>query len=175
MKMIQRFPCLWLAAVFAVLLCACATADAPIPPQTAPIETEGELTTAMEHTKQTATPESRAVLLRFNGTEMLADIAKNSSGDAFLAWLAEGPVTVSMEDYGNFEKVGPLSRTLPRNDEPITTEAGDLILYLGNRITVYYDTNSWTFTRLGRIRDADGETLKAALGSGTVEITFSLP
>ncbi len=101
-----------------------------------------------------------------------ADFAANSSADAFRELLKSGPLTISMSDYGNFEKVGSLGTTLPRNDEHIVTEPGDVILYLGSSITIYYDTNTWDFTRLGKIRDVTD--LKARLGDGTVDITFSL-
>ena len=79
-----------------------------------------------------------------------------------------------MHDYGSFEKVGETGNTLPRNDERITTEPGDVILYPGTSITIYYDTNSWNFTRLGKIQDAAKEDLLAALGDGNVTVTFSI-
>ena len=79
-----------------------------------------------------------------------------------------------MHDYGNFEKVGPLGTNLPRNDEPITTEPGDIILYQGNQITIYYDVNSWNFTMLGKVQDKTQEELKAFLGNDSVSIRFSL-
>ena len=99
---------------------------------------------------------------------------ENSSADAFLALLQEGDVTVSMHDYGNFEKVGPLGTSLPTNDESITTRPGDLILYQGNQITIYYDTNTWSFTLMAKIDGADKRKLLSFLGEGDVKITFSL-
>ncbi len=77
-----------------------------------------------------------------------------------------------MEDYGGFEKVGPLGTTLTRNDTRITTQPGDVILYQGNQITIYYGTNTWNFTRLAKINDSTD--LQAKLGAGTVQVTFSL-
>lgn len=68
--------------------------------------------------------------------------------------------------------MGSLGTSLPRNDQQITTSPGDIILYQGNQITVYYARNSWSFTRLGRIDDPSG--LRDALGSGDVEIIFRL-
>ncbi len=62
---------------------------------------------------------------------MTATLADNSSAGALKDLLKKGPVTINMSDYGNFEKVGPLGTTLPRNDEQITTSAGDIILYQG--------------------------------------------
>ena len=93
---------------------------------------------------------------------------------AFKDKLAVGDVTVNMHDYGNFEKVGDLGFDLPTNDTQITTQPGDIILYQGNSITVYYDTNSWNFTRLGKIENVSGEQLLSAFGEGDVTITFSL-
>lgn len=104
--------------------------------------------------------------------ELLATFADNSSAEEFRELLSQGPLTIEMEDYGGFEKVGPLGTTLTRNDTRITTEPGDVILYQGNQITIYYGTNSWSFTRLARIDDPSG--LQEVLGEGTVSVTFSL-
>ena len=76
----------------------------------------------------------------------------NPSVEAFVALLEEGDITVPMHDYGGFEKVGPLGVSLPTVDERITTEPGDVILYQGNQITIYYDVNTWSFTRLGKVQ-----------------------
>ena len=75
-----------------------------------------------------------------------------------------------MHDYGHFEKVGPLPWDLPRADETITTRPGDVILYQGNQITVYYDQNTWDFTRLARIEDVTREELLSAFGEGDVKV-----
>lgn len=64
--------------------------------------------------------------------------------------------------------------SLPTNDKNITTEAGDLILYQGNQITLYYDTNSWNFTKLGKVQNVLQNELKEILGSGNVKLIFSL-
>ena len=104
--------------------------------------------------------------------ELQAAFADNSSAEAFRELLAQGPLTIEMEDYGGYEKVGPLGTTLTRNDASITTQPGDVILYQGNQITIYYGTNSWSFTRLARIDDPSG--LREKLGDGEVSVTFSL-
>lgn len=103
-----------------------------------------------------------------------ATLSGNSSARAFADKLKEGPVTVHMQDYGGFEKVGALGFSLPRNDESITTAPGDIILYQGNQITIYYDINTWTFTRLGKVDALSQGELKAFLGDGDVTLTFSL-
>ena len=106
-------------------------------------------------------------------TSMTAELADNSSAQAFAELLKEGDVIVDMHDYGDFEKVGPLGTSLPKNDTQITTEAGDVILYQGSQITIYYDVNSWNFTRLGKIKDITQQELKDILGDGDVTVTFS--
>lgn len=109
-----------------------------------------------------------------NGKVLKILAAENSSADAFLDLLKSGDVLVEMHDYGSFEKVGSLGTTLPRNDEQITTEPGDVILYQGDQITIYYDVNNWSFTRLGKVQDLSQAELKDILGSGNVTVTFSL-
>ena len=98
----------------------------------------------------------------------------NSSAHALVELLAKGDVRVAMEDYGNFEKTGELGSTLPRNDVRFTTGAGDVILYLGRKIVIYYDTNTWSFTRLGKVQGRSQSDLVRILGKGSVEVTFSL-
>lgn len=107
-------------------------------------------------------------------TTIHATLENNSSAAAFADLLREGPVTVSAHDFGNFEKVGPLPQSLPTNDMQITTQPGDVILYQGNQVTIYYDQNTWSFTRLAHIDGATRESLLSLLGEGDVELTFSL-
>ena len=82
------------------------------------------------------------------------------------------PMTIQMSDYAGFEKVGALGTSLPTSNSQTTTQAGDIVLYQGNQIVLFYGSNSWSYTRLGRIDDLTGWT--EALGSGDVSVTFSL-
>ena len=107
-------------------------------------------------------------------SELTATLVDNSSAVAFYELLKKGPLIIDMHDYGNFEKVGPLGTTLPRNDTQITTTAGDIILYQGNQITIYYDTNSWNFTRLGKVDGVTQAELKKILGKGDVTAVFEI-
>lgn len=107
-------------------------------------------------------------------TTFTAILSDNSSAEALKELLSEGPLSIPMRDYGNFEKVGNLGTSLPRNDEQITTGPGDVILYQGNEITIYYDTNSWNFTRLGKIENVTKEELLEAFGEGDVTVTLSM-
>ena len=106
--------------------------------------------------------------------ELTATLVANSSTEALKEWLRTGPVTINMRDYGNMEKVGSFGRNLPTNDERITTEPGDLILYQGNAFVIYYAPNTWSFTRLGKINGVTRQDLLAVLGEGNVTVTLSL-
>ena len=129
----------------------------------------GEIITGEETVKSTP-----VLVLEANGNIFYASLEDNSSAQAFIDKLNSGGIDVDMHDYGSFEKVGNLPWNLPRNDEQITTEPGDIILYQGNQITVYYDRNSWNFTRLAKITGATRDELLSAFGSGDVNIRFSL-
>ncbi len=109
-----------------------------------------------------------------NGHNLTATLADNSSAAALAELLQNGSIDISAHDYGGFEKVGELPQSLPANDERITTTPGDIILYLGSNICFYYGTNTWTFTRLGRIDNAESLDLQAIFGSGDAVFTLSL-
>lgn len=108
------------------------------------------------------------------GKTFTATLEDNSSTQALKEQLVKGDIIVEMEDYASMEKVGSLGIRLPRNDRQTTTGPGDLILYQGHNFVIYYDTNSWSFTRLGKIDNATQAELKAALGKGDVRVTLSL-
>ena len=108
------------------------------------------------------------------GKTFTATLEDNSSTQALKEQLVKGDIIVEMEDYASMEKVGSLGIRLPRNDRQTTTGPGDLILYQGHNFVIYYDTNSWSFTRLGKIDNAMQAELKAALGKGDVRVTLSL-
>ena len=104
-----------------------------------------------------------------------ATLVDNEATQALTALLKEGAVTISMSDYGGFEKVGALPQSLPTNDTQITTVPGDIMLYNGNQMVIFYGTNSWAYTRLGHIDALTQDEIRDALGSGTVSVKFSLP
>ena len=119
--------------------------------------------------------ESNTIKLSIKGGKTFtATLTDNSSTRALVELLAQGDITIDMEDYAQMEKVGELDTNLPRNDSQTTTGPGDLILYLGKHFVIYYDTNSWNFTRLGKIDNASQTDLKAVLGKGNVTVTLSL-
>ena len=88
--------------------------------------------------------------------------------------LQQGDLSLALHDYGSFEKVGAIGNELPTNDEQITTEAGDLILYQGNQLVMFYGSNSWSYTRLGKIQGVTQAEMRDILGDGNVSITLTL-
>ncbi|MDE5917006.1 MAG: hypothetical protein K2G62_02635 [Oscillospiraceae bacterium] len=118
--------------------------------------------------------EKTCINIEVNGKILTSTLENNSSAKAFADMLKDKSLTLELDDYGNFEKVGALPQSLPSNDKHITTEPGDIILYQGDKITIYYDENTWSFTKLGHIDNVTQNELKSILGDGSVKITFSL-
>ena len=97
----------------------------------------------------------------------------NASVEALKTLAVEG-LTIEMSMYGGFEQVGSIGQSLPRDDQQTTTASGDIVLYSGNQLVVFYGSKSWAYTRLGHITDQTPEQMKALLGSGDVTITLSM-
>lgn len=112
------------------------------------------------------------MIVEIGSSSFTATLAENEAAQAFAAHLQDEPLTVSMSDYAGFEKVGALDFSLPADDVQTTTQSGDIVLYQGNQIVVFYGTNSWSYTKLGKIDDLRG--WQDALGKDEVNITFSL-
>ena len=126
--------------------------------------------------KKESDMENQMIYITINGQKVSATLSDNSSSRALVQKLSEGPVTYEAHDYGSFEKVGELPWSLPRNDEDITTIPGDLILYLGKNLVIYYDQNKWDFTRIGRLDGLNQQQIKAFVNAGksNVKVTLSL-
>ncbi|MBR3265704.1 MAG: hypothetical protein IKI61_07095, partial [Erysipelotrichaceae bacterium] len=81
------------------------------------------------------------------------------------------PIEIEMKMYGDFEQVGSIGKKLPRNDVQMTTKSGDIVLYAGDQLVVFYGSNSWAYTKLGKI-DLNEDKLKDLLGNGDVKIAL---
>lgn len=112
------------------------------------------------------------IYIEVGESTLTAVLEDNESAKALKELLANGPLTISASNYGGFEKVCSLGKSLPRNDSQTTTYAGDICLYNGNQIVIFYGSNSWAYTRLGKIVDADGSELEKVLGGEETEITL---
>lgn len=98
--------------------------------------------------------------------------ADNESVSALWELAKDEPLTIDMSMYGGFEQVGSLGTSLPRNDVQTMTESGDIVLYLGNQIVVFYGSNSWAYTRLGHITDKTTEEMERLIGVDDTTITI---
>lgn len=114
----------------------------------------------------------RSIQIAVGNEVFSATLENNDAANSFVQLLQSAPVVIQMSDYSGFEKVGALGTSLPESNRQITAQSGDIILYNGNQICVFYGSNSWSYTKLGRIDDLSGWV--QALGSGDVTLTFSL-
>ena len=112
--------------------------------------------------------------LKVNNSTMKVKLADNAATKALVERLKGGAVTYNAHDYGGFEKVGALGFSLPSNDTYITTEPGDIMLYTSNQLCIFFDSNSWEYTPIGKIEGMTKQQLKDAFGTGEVSITLSL-
>ena len=160
-----------LFALLPAVFCAgCGRAAAP-PVQAQEAVPEEELGGRIEETG--GIPVEKTLRLWIGDTEVAVDWEENESVDALLRLASAEPLAVPMSRYGGFEQVGSLGASLPRNDAQTTTQAGDIVLYSGNQIVVFYGSNSWAYTRLGRITDKTAAELAALLGNSDVTLTLS--
>ena len=142
-----------LAAVSTLLLAACSS------------EAAQAQTTAAE----------MKINITIDGKTLPVLLVENEATRTLVAALQESPISYEADDYGGFEKVGDLGRSLPTSNEQITTEAGDVILYSGNQVVLFYGSNSWSYTRLGHIQYTTADELKSFLkaGQGRISVTLS--
>ncbi len=112
------------------------------------------------------------VQMKIGDTAVTVAWEENESVEALKDLCQDGPLTIQMSMYGGFEQVGPIGQSLPRDDSQTTTQAGDIVLYSGNQIVIFYGSNSWAYTRLGRITDKSAQEMAELLGNGDVTITI---
>ena len=137
-------------------------------------ETEMNEAGGMETDIQNDGEENAVMNMKVQVGDMIfsATLEENAAVSALVEMMRESPVVLQMSDYSGFEKVGPLGTSLPADNNQTTTHAGDIVLYNGNQIVIFYGSNSWSYTRLGHIDDLTG--WEEALGNGDVTVTFSL-
>lgn len=119
---------------------------------------------------------NNVIKMAVNGHSFMVTLVDNPATEALKARLAQGSLSIRLEDYGDMEKVGSLGFSLPRNDSRITTAPGDIILYQGNSIVLFYGTNTWSYTRLGHV---DGVSTREQMlelldGKGAITAILSL-
>lgn len=110
--------------------------------------------------------------LKIGETYVETEWEDNESVQALKELCQSGSLQIQMSMYGGFEQVGSIGKTLPRNDSETVTQAGDIVLYSGDQIVVFYGSNSWAYTRLGHVTDRDAGEMAQLLGNGDVTITI---
>ena len=144
----------------------------PDPPQED--QNEGKVNNDNSGGTDNTMPETIKIIV--SGKTLSVKIEDNEATKALVAALSEASITYEANDYGGFEKVGLLGRTLPTSDTQITTQAGDVILYSGNQIVLFYGSNTWSYTRVGKMQYESLDELKSFLkaGEGNISVTLSL-
>ena len=139
------------------------------PPVTEPPAQSEEVTTT-----EIIPEEEFSLKMEIAGIPVTVDWEDNASVKALKDLCQNGGLTIQMSMYGGFEQVGSIGTSLPREDVQTTTSSGDIVLYSGDQIVVFYGSNSWSYTRLGHITDSSGHSMEELLGSGDVSLTISL-
>ena len=124
-------------------------------------------------TKNKADESMNTIYIKVNNNVLNIELEENSATKELKERLKNGDIIVNAHEYGGFEKVGDLGFSLPREDTNITTSVGDIVLYQGNQISLFYNSNSWSYTKLGKIQNVSSSELKNILGNGDVTITFT--
>jgi len=114
------------------------------------------------------------MIMMIDDTKVNVEWEDNQAVEALRDMAKDGDVTIKMTMYGGFEQVGSIVQSLPRDDKQTTTSSGDIVLYSGNQIVVFYGSNSWSYTRLGHISDKDEAEMTELLSNGDVNITLSI-
>ena len=118
--------------------------------------------------------EEKMLRMYIGDTEVSVEWQDNRSVDALKELCKDEPMVISMSMYGGFEQVGPLGVALPKSDAQTRTESGDIVLYSGDQMVVFYGSNSWAYTRLGHITDQSEDSMRELLGNGNVQITLCM-
>ncbi len=114
------------------------------------------------------------MVMKIDDTQVSVDWENNKAVEALRDMAKDGDVTIQMSMYGGFEQVGSIGQNLPQEDVKMTTSAGDIVLYVGNQMVVFYGSNSWDYTKLGHISDRDEAEMAELLSNGDVTITISI-
>lgn len=118
---------------------------------------------------------TKAITITCGNNTLEITLADTVSADAFVKRLSQSDVTVSMREYGGFEMVGGLGFSLARKDEHMTANTGDVVLYGGNNIVIFYGSNSWSYTKIGTINNVSRRELIDFFGATyDVNVIFSL-
>lgn len=116
--------------------------------------------------------EEKELILSINGTEVSVNWEDNESVAELISYTQNESIMVNTTIYGGFEQVGSLPQRFSRNDVQMTTEPGDVVLYSGNQLVLFFGSNSWSYTKLGHIEELSVEELSELLGGSEAKIVI---
>ena len=116
---------------------------------------------------------AQKMYITIDGRTETATLVDNAATQELVARLQEAPVTVTLND-NDFEIWGSLGFSLPTSNEYIKTQAGDIVLYSGSNICIFYDSNPYSYTRLGKIYGLTESELRTFLKAGESNISVTL-
>jgi hypothetical protein len=111
------------------------------------------------------------VNITIGGVTKVIELVDNAATKALVGKLQEKSVTVTLNTNSNFEIWGSLGFSLPTSDEYINGQPGDVVLYNGSNICLFYGSNSYSYTRLGKINGLTADELKTFLKGGQNNIS----
>lgn len=131
---------------------------------------------AMEPVKNepTTTTMTQKMYLTIEGRTEEVSLVTNSATEALVKKLEQGDITLTLSSSGGFEIWGALGFSLPTSNQQVNAQPGDVVLYNGSNICIFYGTNSWSYTRLGKIQGLSASELKAFLKAGESEVKVTL-
>ena len=114
--------------------------------------------------------------ITIDGMTQSATLADNTATKELIAKLQQAPITVMLNSSGGFEIWGALGFSLPTSNEQVNAQPGDIVLYNGSNICMFYGSNSWSYTRLGKIDGLSESELRTFLkaGESNISVTLSL-
>ena len=167
----MRITALTFLACFVLSLSACE--KLPVPPEQEEKQEEQKRSEDNGQQNGNGNTQSMTMNITAGGKTITASLTDNATAKALAEKLKAGSVTVEMKANG-FEHYGLLGFSLERHDEQISAVSGDIMLYNGNNICVFYGNNSWSYTPLGKVDGKTADELKAFFGTGTISVTYSL-
>lgn len=145
------------------------------------VDNDIESQTAVEALEKTEIPEESVIndeeenmKLYFNDIEIPVIWEDNQTVQELMKEAGNGDIIVRMSMHSDNEQFGPLGKKYTRDDKQTTTHNGDIVLYSGDKIVVFYGSNSWAYTRLGKMNIPESDVTEIlSNGDITLKITIA--
>ena len=176
MKPVRKLLVLSILLLFCIITMSACTQDQEVPDpadQGKAETTETQKTESSDEADPDIDEETYTMKMKINDTDVKVSWENNDSVKALSELASQGDVTIEMNAYGGFEQVGPIGTTLPSNDTSIKTHAGDIMLYTSDQMVIFYGSNSWSYTRLGKITDKSASELRELLSGRGITVTIT--